>query len=125
MDTSSEERATHPRLYFGVDDLEALRQKRQADPVAVAAWARILDAARQGMELPLPKWEPRWEYDKGESGHASMGDVLGQAATAAANLAFVIPPDRREGPCAKGSRPDDLCLRRRLLDVSSLLPTPL
>jgi hypothetical protein len=82
--------AAHPRLYFGAADIERLRGKRSADPLAAAAWGRVLDVAQAGMALPLPEWQTRWEYDKGESGQVSLGGALGQAAHLAGHVSFAF-----------------------------------
>lgn len=86
----SEKTSVHPRLYFGLEDMEALKEKRDADPLTAAAWGRVLDVAQTGMSLPLPEWQPRWEYDKGESGQVSLGGALGQATHTAGHLAFAF-----------------------------------
>ncbi|MFH1006430.1 MAG: heparinase II/III family protein [Candidatus Latescibacterota bacterium] len=85
-----EKTTLHPRLYFGQEDVDALKKKRSADPLAAAAWGRVLEVAKAGMSLPLPRWQPRWEYDKGESGQISLGGVLGQASRLAGHLAFAF-----------------------------------
>lgn len=88
MKTSSERTAAHPRLYFGPEELEGLRQKRGIDPLAAAAWARVQEMAQAGMGLPPVEWQSRWEWDKGESGQESLGGALGKVAHLAGHLAF-------------------------------------
>lgn len=78
----------HPRLYFGPEDIGKLREKRTRDPLAAAAWTRVEALAQAGMECPGVEWQPRWEWDKGESGQESLGGALSRVAHLAAHLAF-------------------------------------
>ena len=124
MKTGSEISAVHPRLSFGPEDIEALQEKRDADLFAAAAWARVLDMAQAGMELPPVEWQPRWEYDKGESGQMSLGGALGNAAHLAGHLAFAFlswkgRPCRRFRFCASVGGPAFRCIvtRGRILSL--------
>ncbi|MBI2915039.1 MAG: heparinase II/III-family protein [Firmicutes bacterium] len=76
----------HPHLFFGPEDLDALRIKRGIDEVARYAWARVQENAEKGMELEMPRWSDRWEWDTGSDNQKNIGTVVGDVGRAVPNL---------------------------------------
>jgi hypothetical protein len=82
----------HPRLYFGPDDMEALRRKME-HPLFKRDWEAIRRAAEAALEgPPVPEGRP--------------SDVLPAAAGAAAKCAFVY---RLTGEARFGERAREIC----------------
>ncbi|MBI2915054.1 MAG: hypothetical protein HYY08_03900 [Firmicutes bacterium] len=65
----------HPRLFFDGGEIDMLRDKRSRDEVTRAAWARLEDDAAKAMDIDLPRWSDRWEWDTGADNQKNLGTV--------------------------------------------------
>lgn len=85
----------HPRLFFGRKDVEDLRAKRKADPIAAAAWARVEAEIEKGMAVNhFPRMSDRWEFDTGADNQKNLGMTVSESFNYSRSLALSWALDR-------------------------------
>ncbi|NJD04068.1 MAG: hypothetical protein FIA99_16065 [Ruminiclostridium sp.] len=103
METRAWTPKEHPRLFFSKGDLENLRDKRNADDIARAAWIRIKEETRIGMAMELPRESSRWEWDTGSDNQLNLGAIATSCVRAVSCLSLSWLMDGNESHARKAT----------------------